>query len=128
MEKIKIEVPNPYFERCMKDPNHPYHNKDCDKNCPDWPLCSRGEFIEIDLTEEIMQKVEAIFRTYNSREAIEDALHRIGFERWANIDNNPDEELWAYDKGTPNGQILVLINWVHGFTWIYQKAKSIDLL
>ena len=81
-----------------------------------------------DFEDKLISKVEYIFRAYNSREAIENELESLGFKKWADIDGNPDEEIWAYDKGTPNGQVLVLINWLQGFAWIYKKAESIDLL
>lgn len=71
--------------------------------------------------------VEKIFERYNYRVDIEQSLRDLGFDLWATIRDNPDEEIWAYDKGTPNGQILVLINWIDCFAWIFEKKKVIHI-
>ena len=77
--------------------------------------------------KEIISIIEEIFERYNYRKDIENGLRNLGFEIWALIDENPDEQIWAYDIGTPNGQILLLINWIDCFAWIYEKIKKIDL-
>ncbi|WP_290597083.1 MULTISPECIES: hypothetical protein [unclassified Archaeoglobus] len=41
------QVPNPFFEVCQNNKDHPYHNKQCDESCPDRDLCMRGELIDI---------------------------------------------------------------------------------
>ncbi|RLG51052.1 MAG: hypothetical protein DRO00_07840 [Thermoproteota archaeon] len=45
-----ITKKNPFFEICLKDPKHPFHDKapqTC-KDCPDYDLCSKGELIDVD--------------------------------------------------------------------------------
>lgn len=79
------------------------------------------------MMEKLKEKVLEIFDRYSWREDIERELQNIGFELWALIDDNEDEQIWAYDKGTPNGQILVLINWMDGFAWLYEKTERINL-
>jgi len=81
-----------------------------------------------DFEDKLISKVEHIFRAYRDRFLIEDELESLGFKKWAEIGGSPDEQLWAYDKGTPSGQVLVLINWLHGFAWVYKKVESVDLL
>lgn len=48
-ERVYVELifgeDNPVFEVCLKNKNHPYHQKNCDSKCPDYWLCSRGEVI-----------------------------------------------------------------------------------
>jgi len=78
-------------------------------------------------TEQLISEVEEIFNRYNYREDIERELRSLGFEVWALIDDNPDEQIWAYDKGTPNGHVLILINWIDYFVWIFKKEKVIRL-
>ncbi len=68
--------------------------------------------------------VEEIFDKYKWREDIEEALENAGFKLWF---EDGDEQVWAYDKGTPNGQVLVLINWVWCFYWIYEKVGRGDI-
>jgi len=77
--------------------------------------------------EQIIREVEEIFDRYNYREDIENELRNIGFDIWALIDDNPDEQIWAYDRGTPNGQVLILMNWIDCFAWIFKKEKVIHL-
>lgn len=77
--------------------------------------------------EQIREKAEEIFDRYKYREDIEQELRNLGFDVWALIDDNPDEQIWAYDKGTPNGQILILVNWIDCFAWIFEKKKVIRL-
>ena len=77
--------------------------------------------------EKLVERVKALFASTKDREAIADGLRELGFELWSYLTNewgkpNPDEEVWAYDKGTPNGQLLVLINWIDGFYWIYERT------
>ncbi len=83
--------------------------------------------------ESIIEKVEYIFDRYRWRSDIEEALEDLGFKLWANLKDehgkeHPDEQLWAYDRGVPNGQVLVLINWVDGFYWIYRKVDRGSLI
>jgi len=78
-------------------------------------------------TEQLINEVEEIFNRYNYREDIERELRSLGFEVWALIDDNPDEQIWAYDKGTPNGHVLILINWIECFVWIFKKEKVMRL-
>jgi len=79
------------------------------------------------LVEKLRQDVEEIFERYNYRVDIEQGLRDLGFDLWATIRDNPDEQIWAYDKGTPNGHILVLINWIDCFAWIFEKKKVISI-
>ncbi|WP_297437205.1 hypothetical protein [Thermococcus sp.] len=46
---VRVRVENKWFEICLKEENHPYHNRQCDRNCPHWDLCMRGEFIEAEM-------------------------------------------------------------------------------
>ena len=78
-------------------------------------------------TEQLINEIEEIFNRYNYREDIERELRSLGFEVWALIDGNPDEQIWAYDKGTPNGHVLILINWIDCFAWIFKKEKVMRL-
>jgi len=78
--------------------------------------------------EDIIDTVKSIFDRYKWRDDIEIELEDAGFKFWANtiIEDekyNRDEEIWAYDVGVPNGQVLVLINWIDGFYWIYKKVE-----
>lgn len=75
--------------------------------------------------EKLKEKIEEVFDRFNYREDIERELRNLGFEVWALIDDNPDEQIWAYDKGTPNGHILILINWIDCFAWIFEKKQVI---
>jgi len=43
---------NPYFEAC-RNPDHPFHDKPCSEECPDWELCNRGEVIEDEAPEDV---------------------------------------------------------------------------
>jgi len=47
MGVVIVRVKNEWFEICMRDPSHPYHNKQCDMYCPNWVLCQQGEFVEV---------------------------------------------------------------------------------
>ena len=40
----KVEFPNPDFEVCREE-WHDYHNKQCNKGCPDYENCSKGELL-----------------------------------------------------------------------------------
>jgi len=46
VEVVVIRDKNPWFEICMQNKDHPYHNKECDKGCPSYNICSLGEYIE----------------------------------------------------------------------------------
>lgn len=78
--------------------------------------------------EDIKWAVMEVIDRYNHRDDITKALSSLGFSLWTYIDGNEDEEIWAYDKGIPNGQILVLINWCDAFVWIYEKKKTISMI
>ncbi len=77
--------------------------------------------------ENLITKVHEVFRRYNYREDIEAGLRDLGFKLWTYIDDNEDEQIWAYDVGTPNGQLLILINWIDAFYWIYKKVGRGDV-
>ena len=79
------------------------------------------------LIKKLRWNVEEVFDRYNYRTDIEEKLRDLGFDLWAIVDNNPDEEIWVYDKRTPNGHILVLINWINCFAWIFEKKKVIHI-
>lgn len=75
------------------------------------------------------------FSTWEGRERAKDFMRRIGFELWANTwrqdyeEVNEDEEIWGAEFHTENGngQLLVLINWIDGFFWIYKKEARWDV-
>ena len=59
----------------------------------------------------IILQVHEIFANYKNRHMIEDALRERGFALWGYLNDfygrqNKDEQIWAYDVGVPNGQIL----------------------
>ncbi|GAB6134531.1 hypothetical protein [Thermococcus prieurii] len=81
----------------------------------------------------IKQRVMEIFESYRDRGLIEEQLELAGFQLWGYLNDhygrpNRDEQIWAYDKGVPNGQVLVLVNWIEGFYWIYEKTDRGDLV
>ena len=80
----------------------------------------------------LISEVKRVFSEYRARYLIEEQLEMLGFELWGNLNDssgrpNPDEQIWAYDVGVPNGQILVLVNWIYGFYWIYKKVERGDI-
>ena len=82
--------------------------------------------------EMIKKEVEKVFDRYNYREDIENALKTLGFDLWGytkklNGSDNIDEQIWGYNKGTPNGQILILINWIDCFAWVFKKERVINI-
>ena len=86
----------------------------------------------MDEFDRIIEEVKDFLRTHKDREEISEFLQSLGFELWANAWDfrnkpNPDEEFWAYDKGTPNGQLIILINWIDGFAWFYKKVSRCDI-
>ena len=76
---VKIRVGNKWFEICMREPNHPYYNRPCDKNCPTWDLCKRGEFIDA----EMVLIVDA--NSLEELNKLADELHERGFKVHAKI-------------------------------------------
>jgi len=88
---------------------------------------------EITNIEKIKNTVKYIFDSYKNREIIEEQLEMSGFSLWGYLNDyhgrpNHDEQIWAYDRGVPNGQIIVLVNWIDGFYWIYEKIGRGDLV
>ena len=69
-----VRIKNEWFEICMRDPNHPYHNKQCDKDCPHWDLCFQGEIIE----EEMFLIVDT--KSIEELNKLADELKKRGFE------------------------------------------------
>ena len=81
----------------------------------------------------IKQHVRDIFESYRNRTLIEEQLELAGFNLWGCLNDrlgrpNPDEQIWAYDRGAPNGQVIVLVNWIDGFYWIYEKVERGDMV
>lgn len=79
MGVVDIEVGNKWFEICMREPTHPYHNKQCDRNCPHWDLCMRGEFVEA----RMFLIVDA--GSLEELNKLADELHERGYKVWAEI-------------------------------------------
>jgi len=77
--------------------------------------------------DDLIKKVKELFNRFTYREDIEDGLRDLGFKLWAEIDNHPDEQVWAHDVHTPNGDVLVLINWVDAFAWVYKKVEKVKI-
>ena len=72
--------------------------------------------------------VEEIFDRFNYREDIEKALQDNNFKIWNYDMLNDDEQIWYYDDGSiPNMQVLLLVNWIDGFCWVFKKEKRIML-
>ena len=77
---VEIEVGNRWFEICMKEPNHPYHNKLCDKDCSHWDLCKRGEYIEAEMF--LIVDTDSL----EELNKLADELHERGYKVWAKIE------------------------------------------
>ena len=72
-------------------------------------------------------------RGVKHRIAVEEILRSKGFELWANTKRldgalNFDEQIWAFDRGTPNGQVMLLVNWIDGVIWVYNKVERFDMV
>jgi len=83
--------------------------------------------------DDIIFQVHEIFENNKNRYIIEEALQGVGFKLWGYLEDhlgrpNKDEQIWAYDVGVPNGQVLVLVNWIDGFYWIYKKVDRGDMI
>ncbi|RLF99986.1 hypothetical protein DRN58_04175 [Thermococci archaeon] len=74
----------------------------------------------------IEEQIEEIFSRYNDRKDIERELELLGFDKWAEWTRG-DEVLYFYDKGVPNGQIIITINWIEGFYRVYEKVFVGDI-
>ena len=82
--------------------------------------------------KELEEQIEEIFNRYNDRKDVTTALQKLGFSLWAYTERPDgskilDEEIWVYDVGTPNGQVLILINWIDCFAWIFKKERVIKI-
>lgn len=78
--------------------------------------------------EKATRIVEEIFDRFNYREDIEKALQDNNFKIWNYDMLNDDEQIWYYDDGSiPNIQVLLLVNWIDGFCWVFKKGKRIML-
>ena len=83
--------------------------------------------------EELRRKVADIVEEYGSRDGIEDEFRSLGFELWgvtkkSDGRDNPDEQVWGYERGSPNGRYIMLVNWIQGFLWIYEKRDRVSLI
>ena len=81
-------------------------------------------------TSHIILDLASAFHDWD-RELLTKRLKLIGFECWGYTtepdgDFNYDEEIWGYSKGNPNGDLLILINWIDGFAWVYEKKLRAD--
>ena len=74
----------------------------------------------------IKSSVIDIFERYKQRDDIERELELLGFDMWAEWTGG-DEVLYFYDKSTPNGQIIVAINWIDAFYRVYEKVFVGDI-
>ncbi len=76
--------------------------------------------------DDIIFQVHEIFEHNKDRYIIEEALQELGFKLWGHLEE--DEQIWGYDVDVPNGQILLLVNWINGFYWIYKKVDRGDMI
>ena len=89
---------------------------------------------------QIINAVKEMLSKYRDRDLIEEQLEEIGFHRWCCEEvpsyyvshslqhtlrgHRSDEEMWFYDCGTPNGDVILLLNWIDNRMWIYIKKES----
>jgi len=75
-----------------------------------------------DRIKELEENLKKVFENYTDRRAVEEELSKMNFKIWNPNMLFKDEQIWYYDDGSlPNMPVILLINWIDGFFWIYKR-------